>query len=245
MCRIRAIAAVLTVGRMSTMKIASFGAAAAAALAASLVVDLPNVATVLDHVTAALGPWTYALVGALVFMETVAFVGLLAFGEVTLIVGGAAAANGDVALVPILALVWICGILGDLTGYALGRRYGWSLIRRVGPRLGLGESRQRRIDDKLVRWGGKALVAGRFVGPVRVFAAFAAGTSGMSCRRLLRLSALGVGLWAPTLLLASYVFADAIGSYLQYAGNVIIGLMAAAAAVYVVRRRRRPAMAAR
>jgi membrane-associated protein len=197
----------------------------------------------LEHLTGALGPWTYAIVGALVFMETVAFVGLLMPGEVTLLVGGAAAANGDVALVPILALVWACGILGDLTGYTLGRRYGWSLIRKVGPRVGLHESRQRRIDEKLARWGGKALVLGRFVGPVRVFAPFAAGTAGMSRSRLVRLSALGVGLWAPTLVLASYIFADAIGSYLQYAGNVILGVAAAAAAVYVVRRRRRPAMA--
>jgi membrane-associated protein len=197
----------------------------------------------LEHLTGALGPWTYAIVGALVFMETVAFIGLLAPGEVTLLVGGAAAANGDVGLLPTLAIVWACGILGDLTGYTLGRRYGWSLIRKVGPRLGLDEPRRQRIDERLARWGGKALVAGRFVGPVRVFAPFAAGTSGMSRRRLVRLSALGVGLWAPTLVLASYAFADAIGSYMQYAGNVILGVIAAAAAVYVVRRRRRPAMA--
>jgi membrane-associated protein len=197
----------------------------------------------LEHLTGALGPWTYAIVGALVFMETVAFIGLLAPGEVTLLVGGAAAANGDVGLLPTLAIVWACGILGDLTGYTLGRRYGWSLIRKVGPRLGLDESRRQRIDERLARWGGKALVAGRFVGPVRVFAPFAAGTSGMSRRRLVRLSALGVGLWAPTLVLASYAFADAIGSYMQYAGNVILGVIAAAAALYVVRRRRRPAMA--
>jgi membrane-associated protein len=199
----------------------------------------------LEHVTGALGPWTYGIVGALVFMETVAFVGLLAPGEVTLVVGGVAAAHGDVALVPILALVWAAGVLGDLAGYALGRRYGWSLIRTVGPRVGLNESRPRRIDAALARWGGKALVVGRFVGPVRVFAALGAGTAGMSSCRLVRLSALGVGLWAPTLVLASYVFADAIGSYLQYAGNVVLGAAAAAAAFYVVRRRRRPAMAAR
>jgi membrane protein DedA with SNARE-associated domain len=197
----------------------------------------------LEHLTGALGPWTYAIVGALVFMETVAFIGLLAPGEVTLLVGGAAAANGDVGLLPTLAVVWACGILGDLTGYTLGRRYGWAVIGKVGPRVGLDESRRQRIHDKLARWGGKALVAGRFVGPVRVFAPFAAGTSGMSRGHLVRLSVLGVGLWAPTLVLASYVFADAIGSYMQYAGNVILGLIAAAAAVHVVRRRRRPAMA--
>jgi membrane-associated protein len=197
----------------------------------------------LEHLTGALGPWTYALVGALVFMETVAFVGLLAPGELTLAVGGAAAANGDVALAPLLVLVWIAGVMGDLTGFALGRRYGWPLLRRVGPRVGLHHGRQRRLDAALARWGGKALVAGRFVGPVRVFAPFAAGTSGMPMRRLIGLSIVGVGLWGPTLVLASYVFADAIGSCVQAAGWGILAALVAAATAHTLHRRRAPATA--
>jgi membrane-associated protein len=202
-----------------------------------------DLADVLDHVTGALGPWTYAIVGALVFMETVAFVGLLAPGEVTLAIGGAAAANGDVALLPLLALVWVAGVLGDLTGYALGRRYGWSLLRKAGPRVGLTAPRQRRLAAALARSGGKALVIGRFVGLVRVFAPFAAGTSGMPTRRLVRLSIVGVGLWGPTLVLATYAFADTMGKYLQAAGNVALSVLAAVAVVYGLRRRRAPAIA--
>jgi membrane-associated protein len=198
---------------------------------------------VLEHVTAVLGPWTYAMVGALVFMETVAFVGLLAPGEVTLAVGGVAAANGDVALVPLLALVWAAGVLGDLTGFTLGRRCGWPLLRRVGPRVGFNATRLRRLDAALARWGGKALVVGRFIGPVRVFAPFAAGTCDMPTRRLVRLSILGVGLWGPTLVLATYLFADTVGSCVQAAGYGLLALLAGAAAVHALRRRRTPAMA--
>jgi membrane-associated protein len=197
----------------------------------------------LEHLTGALGPWTYAIVGALVFMETVAFIGLLAPGEVTLAVGGIAAANGDVALVPILVVVWCAGILGDLAGFTLGRRCGWSLLNRVGPRVGLNDARLRRLDAALARWGGKALVVGRFVGPVRVFAPFAAGTAGMPRRRLIRLSIVGVGLWGPTLLLATYLFADVMSSCVQVAGYVVLAVVAAAIAVRALRRRRTPAMA--
>jgi membrane-associated protein len=226
-----------------TIAIALLAAVSAAAVAAGFVVDLPDFAEVLDDVTGALGPWTYSIVGGLVFMETVAFVGLFAPGEITLAIAGAAAASGDVALLPMLALVWVCGVLGDLTGYTIGRRFGWSLLTTAGPRVGLNRERQRRVDAALARWGGKALVAGRFVGLVRVFAPFAAGTSGMPARRLLRLSIVGVGLWAPTLVVASYACADAIGEYLQTAGNVVLGLLAATAAVYAVRSRRRLATA--
>jgi len=192
----------------------------------------------LEQLTAALGPWTYAIVGALVFTETVAFVGLLAPGEVTLAVGGIAAANGDVALLPILGIVWACGVLGDLAGYTLGRRCGWRLLHRVGPRLRLSAQRLDRLYAALTRWGGKALVAGRFVGPVRVFAPFAAGTAGMARRRLIRLSIVGAGLWGPTLVLGTYLFADVMRSCLQVAGYLIAGLVTAAIAVRAMRRRR-------
>jgi hypothetical protein len=119
--------------------------AAAPALGAVVLlatVDMPDVPAVLQHVTGALGPWTYALVAALVFMETVAFVGLLMPGEVTLAVAGAAAAHGDVALAPMLAIVWTAGVLGDVTGFTLGRRLGWSPPARVGPRFGLDAARR-------------------------------------------------------------------------------------------------------
>jgi membrane-associated protein len=192
----------------------------------------------LEQLTAAMGPWTYAIVGALVFMETVAFVGLLAPGEVTLAVGGIAAANGDVALLPVLGIVWASGILGDLAGYTLGRRCGWPLLHRVVPRLKLTPERLDRLDAAFMRWGGKALVAGRFVDPVRVFAPFAAGTTGMPRRRLLGLSIVGVGLWGPTLVLGTYLCADVMRSCLQVAGYVIVGLVTAAIAVRAVRRRR-------
>jgi membrane-associated protein len=72
------------------MTIAIVGSISLAALAAGTLVDLPDVAAVLERVTGALGPWTYAVVAVLVFLETVALAGLLSPGEATLAVGGAA-----------------------------------------------------------------------------------------------------------------------------------------------------------
>lgn len=195
---------------------------------------IPDIAAILESVTTTLGPWTYALVGVLVFMETVAFAGLLAPGEITLLTGGAAAASGAVELAPLLALVLVAGVLGDLTGFTLGRRYGWSLLAKVAPRFRLD---QARLQTTLSRWGGKALVAGRFIGPVRVFAPFAAGTSGMATRRLVCLSVLGVGLWGGAFVLAGYAFADALAEQLKLAGNIALGACVAIAAICVLRRR--------
>ena len=43
-----------------------------------------------------LGAWTYLLVGALAFLETGAFVGLVAPGETVMLLGGAVAGQGAI-----------------------------------------------------------------------------------------------------------------------------------------------------
>lgn len=60
----------------------------------------------------------------------------------------------------------------------------------------------------------------------------------MPRRRLIRLSIVGVGLWGPTLVLGTYLFADVMRSCLQVTGYVIVALVTAAIAVRAVRRRR-------
>ena len=65
------------------------------------VVRLPDLEGVLTDLSDTLGAWTYALVAALAFLETGAFVGLIAPGETAIVLGGVVAAEGGVDLVPI------------------------------------------------------------------------------------------------------------------------------------------------
>src|SRR3954468_22510215 len=85
-----------------------------AALAATGVVPLPDLEQVLDDLAGSLGAWTYALVGGLAFLETGAFVGLIAPGETAIVLGGVVAAEGGVGLVPILLVAWVAAALGDV-----------------------------------------------------------------------------------------------------------------------------------
>jgi hypothetical protein len=52
---------------------------------------------VIQDLSEGLGSWTYLLVGGLAFLETAAFVGLVAPGEFTVILGGAVAQQGDIS----------------------------------------------------------------------------------------------------------------------------------------------------
>ena len=62
-----------------------------------------NVEQLLEDLSAKLGDWTYLLVGALAFLETGAFIGLVFPGETAVILGGAVAGQGETSIVITIA----------------------------------------------------------------------------------------------------------------------------------------------
>ena len=154
----------------------------------------------------ALGPWTYLLVGTLAFLETGAFVGLIAPGETTVIVGGVIAGQGEISLSVLIAVTWVCAVAGDVTSYMLGRKLGRAWLLRHGERLKITEDRLEQVERFFERRGGLTILIGRFIGLVRALAPFIAGTSRMPLRRFLPYDVLGAGAWAATFATLGYVF---------------------------------------
>ncbi len=103
--------------------------------ASGVLSQLPDPKQVIEDVAIALGPWTYALVGVMAFLETGAFVGLIAPGETVVIAGGVIAGQGEIQLIPLIGLVWVCAVLGDSASFSIGRRLGRSFLERHGPRV--------------------------------------------------------------------------------------------------------------
>ena len=187
-------------------------------------VRLPNIEEVLLTVGQTLGAWTYLLVPVLAFLETGAFIGLLAPGETAMILGGVVAGQGEISVVTLIALVWIAAILGDGFSFWLGRRLGREFLVRHGPRFRITPEVIERVEEFFEKHGGKAILLGRFVGIVRAVAPFLAGTGKMSFRRFLPYDILGAGLWATTFILLGYVFWQSLGTVLEYAKKGALGL---------------------
>ena len=223
------------------MALLGAGLAAAALFAAvqAGLVQAPDLEGILTDLSDSLGAWTYALVGALAFLETGAFVGLIAPGETAVVLGGVVAAEGGVHLIPMLAITWAAAALGDLASFALGRRLGRQFLVEHGARIGVTAPRLERVEAFFSRHGGKAILIGRFIGLVRAVAPFLAGASAMRLRAFLPWSLLGTGLWATTFTLVGYAFHD---SFSAAAGNLTHGALALAviaAAVFAWRARQR------
>jgi membrane protein DedA with SNARE-associated domain/membrane-associated phospholipid phosphatase len=212
--------------------------AAGLAVYGSGVVDLPNVEKLIEDLGQSLGRWTYLLVGALAFLETGAFVGLIAPGEFTIILGGVIAGQGRINIVVLVGLVWACAVAGDCLSFYLGRRLGRGFLERHGPKVKITESRLTAVEAFFERHGGATILIGRFVGLVRAIAPFVAGASKMRFRRFVPFDIVGAGLWGTTFCLLGFVFWRSFDQVANVAGKgafalgAVIALTAGAVAAY-------------
>ena len=198
--------------------------AIAAAVYSTGIIHLPNVEHLIEDLGRALGPWTYLLVGVMAFAETGAFIGLIAPGETTILVGGVVAGQGEINIFVLIALVWTCAVAGDVTSFLLGRRLRRDFLVRHGPRFKITEDRLHQVERFFDRHGGKAVLIGRFVGLIRAVAPFIAGSSGMPLRRFLPYDIIGAGLWGTTFCLLGYIFWQSFGTVADYAGRGALAL---------------------
>jgi membrane protein DedA with SNARE-associated domain/membrane-associated phospholipid phosphatase len=169
-------------------------------------VQPPNLEKTIEDIGNALGSYTYVLVGVIAYLETGAFVGLIAPGEFTVVFGGVVAGQGKIDVVALLAIVWAAAVAGDVTSYVLGRRLGREFLVRHGPRVKITEERLEQVEVFFHRHGGPTILIGRFIGLVRALAPFIAGASRMPFRRFIPYDVIAAGLWSATFVLLGYVF---------------------------------------
>ncbi len=219
-------------------------AALLAVYATGITQGLPSIDEILSDLANVLGKWTYLLVGVFAFIETGAFIGLVAPGESVVILGGVVAGQGEVSLTLLIAIVWFAAFLGDTASFFVGRRLGREFLIRHGARMQITEERLVQVEHYMDRHGGKTIVVGRFIGLVRALAPFIAGASKMEYRNFLPYDIIGAGAWATAFCLLGYVFSQNLEAVVEYAerGVLIFGwtVGVTVAVVYLVRRFRKP-----
>jgi membrane-associated protein len=226
------------VTRRHLLLLAAVVALAALVLTATGTVQLPDLEKALSDLSDALGAWTYALVGGLAFLETGAFIGLVAPGETAIVLGGVVAAQGDISLPLVLLVAWLAAAAGDFASFLLGRKLGRRFLLARGPSLGVTAPRLERVDRFYARHGAKAILIGRFIGLVRAVSPFLAGASGLRTRGFLPWSLLGTAIWASAYTLAGYAFHRSFASATHVLTYGALGLAVVAAVVLALRARR-------
>jgi membrane protein DedA with SNARE-associated domain len=189
-----------------------------------------------------LGAWFYVIAGGLAFAEAAVMVGLVLPGETALVVAGFAAHQGWIALWPMVAVAVVSAALGDSVGYEVGRRLGPRLrSSRLGRRV--GDDRWRRADAFLERYGGRAVLLGRFTAGLRALMPGMAGMARMPyLRTFLPWNVAGAVVWGAGCVLLGYGFSASLATLAHALTYVPLVLIAVAVLVLLgIRRRRRRA----
>jgi membrane protein DedA with SNARE-associated domain len=178
------------------------------------------------------GGLVYRLVTLLVFGEAALFIGFIFPGETAVLVAGVVASQDHVNVGVVAVLVVSAAIAGDSVGYAIGRRYGESLMK-----LPILKRRRPALDralEGLRRRGPIYVFVGRFTAFLRAVMPGLAGMSRMNYRRFLIANAAGAIIWGVAFTLLGYFAGTALTRIENYASWVGLSVLIAMILFFVI-----------
>ena len=153
------------------------------------------------------GVWVYALIFAIVFVETGLVVMPFLPGDSLLFVVGTLCGAGLMSLPLAMAVLLAAAILGDQTNYAIGRYFGPRVFGWEHSRF-FNKTAFDQAHAFYERHGGITLVLARFMPFVRTFAPFVAGVAEMHRGRFTLYNVAGALLWVLSLTTAGALFGN-------------------------------------
>ena len=153
------------------------------------------------------GTWVYALLFAIIFVETGIVVMPFLPGDSLLFVVGAMCGVGLMNLPLSIVLLWVAAVLGDQCNYSIGRYFGprvfqWEQSRWFNKRA------FDQAHEFYEKYGGITIVLARWLPFLRTFAPFVAGVAAMTRRKFSFYNVGGGLLWVAGLIIAGYLFGN-------------------------------------
>jgi len=153
-----------------------------------------------------------------------------------LIVAGALVAQGEFALAPLLLAAVAASLMGDIPWYFAGRRYGYRILGTLCRVAIEPDSCVKQTENIFVRWGGRSLMAAKFIPGFATVAPPLAGTMRLPFRRFVLYSAAGALAWAAAPVAAGAFFhaeVEWLLARLETMGAGALAVVGAALAVYL------------
>ncbi len=153
----------------------------------------------------------------IVFVETGLFFGFFLPGDSLLVTSGILAAAGQLDIRWLILFPAIAAVVGDQTGYLIGRKAG-NTLREKYPKFRQHLDRAHTFYE---RYGNKTIVFARFVPIVRTFVPAVAGAAQMDYKRFVTFNILGGLLWVLSTTLLGFTLGRAIPQIEKYLHLVI------------------------
>jgi membrane-associated protein len=176
-------------------------------LAAFLIDFILHVDVHLANFVQAYGPWVYALLFVIIFVETGVVVMPFLPGDSLLFVVGALCGAGLMSLPLSIGLLIAAAILGNQSNYAIGRHFGPKVFQWEDSRF-FNKKAFEQAHAFYEKYGGITIIAARFMPFLRTFAPFVAGVAQMTRSKFSFYDVTGAVLWVGGVTLAGYLFGN-------------------------------------
>ncbi|MFC3199802.1 DedA family protein [Parapedobacter deserti] len=168
----------------------------------------------------------FYLVLFIVFAETGLFFGFFLPGDYLLFLAGLFCASGllNVDITTLCLGIFAAGVLGNFTGYWFGWRTGPMLFKRKDSWL----FKRRYVvmaEEFYHKYGGPALIIGRFVPIIRTFAPILAGVVRLNFRKFVLYNLSGAAVWVSLLTLSGFFLGREFPQIIHYIEYIIIGFV--------------------
>ena len=176
-------------------------------IAAQLLDFILHVDKYLEAFVTSYGAWVYALLFAIIFIETGVVVMPFLPGDSLLFVVGAMCGVGLMSYPLVVGLLIAAAILGNQSNYTIGHYFGPRVFQWEHSKF-FNKRAFNQAHDFYEKYGGITIVAARFMPFLRTFAPFVAGVAQMTRAKFTVYDVAGGTLWVGGIVTVGYFFGN-------------------------------------
>jgi len=164
------------------------------------------------------------------------FVGTFLEGETILVLGGLAAAAGDLDLWLVIVVAFCGSLAGDQTVFFIGRFLGARILGWLTANRPWRQARVDKVHRLMERHHVMLLLGFRFLYGLRNIIPLVIGSSGVKTSRFIFLNIVGAAVWAVTVACGGFLFGHALELFIGKAkGIVLLGVASIAVIIWIAR----------
>lgn len=161
----------------------------------------------LDQIIRDYQSWTYAIMFAIIFLETGVVVTPFLPGDSLLFALGAFAAKGSFDFWIMSLLLIAAAIIGDSVNYSIGRYFGKKVLEMERVPM-IKKEHIAKAHNFYEKHGPKTIILARFIPIVRTFAPFVAGIGEMNYSKFMAYNVFGAVFWVMSFMTLGYSFGN-------------------------------------
>lgn len=146
-------------------------------------------------------------------------------GEALLVASAFLVLHGQMHIIWVAIVAIVAAILGDNTGYMIGRWGGRRLIVRYGGCIGITAEHLAKTERFFVRFGAEVVFVARFIPVLRQLNGLVAGVARMSWRRFIVYNMLGALLWVGAWTVAVFLLGQQVELWLVHVHDLATWLV--------------------